>query len=173
MADRKTADDRPVFDHIAFAVPHLERPAQLVQDVLGAEFLRGADSPKYGFRSAQFSVRGGAKIEFLMPLDVPQAALLQRFLKERGPGVHHITFVTEDVVALESRVLECGWKTTDSDFTEPHWRETYIGPRQGLGTILQLADTNLDWAAFDPDHTFADVLAGTREWQEGRSLPKA
>ncbi|MFC8663053.1 VOC family protein [Streptomyces sp. NPDC057199] len=163
-----TGDPRPWLDHVAFAVPDLMAPAVLILDGLGGEFVRGGDSPKYGYRTAQFKLRGGVKLELLTPLD--DASELHGFLDRRGAGVHHVTFMCEDVEAMDARLRLCGLRTVDLDLSEPNWRETYLGPRQGLGTVLQFGDAVIDWTAPAPGFSFTDVLDGLVEWDQAAQM---
>ncbi len=160
-------DQRPWLDHVGIAVHDMRRAAELVESALGGEFQRGGDNHHYGFRTAQFHLRGETKIELLQPVD--HASDLQRFLDERGPGVHHLTFLSEDVVATEARLTACGYRTTGTKLDDPHWRETYLGPSQGLGTVLQLADSDLDWHTPWTGVGLEDVLGGLMTW-DGATL---
>lgn len=157
-----TPDPRPWLDHVGFAVPDIRPAAELVMTALGGEFQRGGDNHDYGFRTAQFHLRGEVKLELLQPVD--PGSDLQRFLDERGPGVHHVTFVSDDVVETERHLTACGYRTTGTKLDDPNWRETYLGPSQGLGTILQFADSVLDWHTPWPEADLDDVLDGGVTW---------
>lgn len=158
-----SGDVRPWLDHVAFAVPEIKPAAELIMTALGGEFQRGGDNAHYGFRTAQFHLRGEVKLELLQPTNLDSD--LQRFLDERGPGVHHVTFLTENIVDQERDLRACGYRTTGTSLDDPNWRETYLGPSQGLGTILQFADTDLDWHTPWPDVELGDVLNGMVTWR--------
>jgi hypothetical protein len=42
----------------------------------------------------------------------------------------------------------------------PTWRETFLRPRHGFGTLLQIADTTRDWTTPSTTFTADDVMAG-------------
>lgn len=170
VSDDPAWSDRPWFDHVGIAVHELARAADLIHRGLGGEFLRGGDNSEYGFRTAQFKLRGGIKLELLAPLAEYPNTALTRFLDQRGPGVHHLTLMSEDVAGLDEHLRNCGFLTVDSDFSEPNWRETYLGPGQGLGTIIQMGDSVVDWLHPEPGATFEDVAEGSWYWSRGRTV---
>ena len=99
------------------------------------------------------------KIELISPLrdDTPVA----RFLERRGPGVHHLTLLVEDVEVAVARLTGLGYEVVDVDLASPHWREAFVRPRSGCGTLLQLADTTQRWdTPAASGITLDDVLAG-------------
>ncbi|GAA4874476.1 VOC family protein [Actinomycetospora straminea] len=146
-------------DHVAVAVRDPREGVALFVDALGGRFLFGGDNDQQGIRIVQVVLPGGMKIELISPLrdDAPVA----RFLEKRGPGVHHITLVFADVEVAVARLTACGYEVVDVDLSAPHWREAFVRPRSGLGTLLQLADTTLRWdTPAASGVTLDDVLAG-------------
>ena len=145
-------------DHVAVAVSDPREGAALFGDTLGGRFLFGGDNDHQGIRVAQFVLPGGMKIELISPLrdDAPVA----RFLEKRGPGVHHITLIVADVEVAVARLEGHGYEVVDVDVRKPAWREAFVRPRSGCGTLLQLADTTLRWDEPAEGITLEDVLAG-------------
>jgi len=146
-------------DHVAVAVHDPRDGVALFGDALGGRFLFGGDNDRQGIRIVQIVLPGGMKIELISPLrdDAPVA----RFLERRGPGVHHITLIFADVEVAVARLTACGYEVVDVELGSPHWREAFVRPRSGLGTLLQLADTTMRWDEPPPSGiTLDDVLAG-------------
>ncbi|MGH9245417.1 MAG: VOC family protein [Acidimicrobiales bacterium] len=151
------------FDHAAIAVRDLRAAVGLFCGVLGAEMIHGGDDERLGMRTVQLQFPGGSKIELLQPL-APDTRLA-RFLDTRGEGLHHITFFVDDVADAERALNEAGFETVDTDLRDPDWRETYLRPRSGFGTLIQLADTARDgWTEPTDAYTVGDVIEGRILW---------
>lgn len=146
-------------DHVAVAVRDPREGAALFSVALGGRFLFGGDNDRQGIRVVQFVLPGGMKIELISPLrdDAPVA----RFLERRGPGVHHLTLLVADVEVAVARLTGLGYEVVDVDLSSPHWREAFVRPRSGCGTLLQLADTTARWdTPAASGITLDDALAG-------------
>jgi 4-hydroxyphenylpyruvate dioxygenase-like putative hemolysin len=80
---------RPVlFDHIAIAVPRLADAEPILAGQLGGRSTFGATTDDYRYRHWRYE--GGGDLEVLEPAG--QDGFLHRFLTQRGPGIHHVTF---------------------------------------------------------------------------------
>ena len=126
-------------DHTAHAVRSIEAAAKLYRDVLGGVRVYGRSIDDEGFRFEQFQYPNGAKIELLAPLR--QDNFVASFLRSRGEGLHHLTFM---VVGLEELVAELkrgGYRIVGENYRNPAWREAFISPRSAHGTIVQLAES--------------------------------
>ncbi len=146
-------------DHVAVGVTDPAEGVALFGDALGGRFLFGGDNDRQGIRIVQFALPGGMKIELISPLR--DDAAVARFLARRGPGVHHITMIFADVEVAVARLTGLGYEVVDVDLAHPTWREAFVRPRSGCGTLLQLADTSQRWDAPPASGiTLADVLAG-------------
>jgi methylmalonyl-CoA/ethylmalonyl-CoA epimerase len=145
-------------DHVAIAVADLREGVALFGHALGGRFLFGGDNDHQGIRIAQFVLPGGMKIELITALR--DDAGVARFLERRGPGVHHITMIFIDVEVAVAHLEAAGYELVDTDLTNPVWREAYVRPRSGCGTLLQLADTTIRWDTPANGIVLDDVLAG-------------
>jgi methylmalonyl-CoA/ethylmalonyl-CoA epimerase len=146
-------------DHVALAMADPREGVALFGDALGGEFLFGGDNDRQGILIVQFALPGGMKIELISPLR--EDAAVARFLARRGPGVHHITMIFADVEVAVARLTVSGYEIVDVDLANPAWREAFVRPRSGCGTLLQLADSTKRWDLPPAsDITLDDVLAG-------------
>jgi len=165
-----TPGDRPAIrrsvevdrvDHIAVAVDDLPGAVRLFGDVLGGAFVMGGDDAVKGIRTVQLRLPH-VKFELLTPLH--DQSYLHRYLERNGPGFHHLTIFVEDVLAAVAEVEAGGFETVDVDVSHPAWREAYVRPRSGFGTLLQLVQTDRRWDEGKPGMTIDDVLAGRIVW---------
>lgn len=157
-----------LFDHIAFAVRSLEDAVALFRDVLGATFVSGGDDDTLDMRTMQYILELGTKIELLMPLT--EDCGLARFIEKHGEGFHHATFFFDDIEALLPELDRAGLETTGTNLADRGWRETYLRPKSGFGSLFQFVDTNLDWNSPIPGVTEEDVLLGRLVWKGHRPV---
>jgi methylmalonyl-CoA/ethylmalonyl-CoA epimerase len=125
-------------DHVAVAVRDVARAAGLFRDVLGGEFLYGADIHDQGFRFVQYRFPGGGKVELVTPLG---EGFVSRFLDARGEGVHHVTFKVPDLPAQVERLRAAGLEPVNVNLGNEQWREAFIHPRDAHGVLVQLAQS--------------------------------
>src|SRR5262249_5186393 len=64
---------------------------------------------------------------------------VQRFLAERGPGIHHVTFKVPSLDAVCTRAEGAGYGIVGRDDSDPEWREAFLHPKQALGIVVQFA----------------------------------
>ncbi len=150
------------FDHVAIAVWSIRDAMRLFVDVLGAEYVGGDEEDRLGIRTVQFKLPPGVKIELMEPLH--EDSYLHRYLEKHGPGFHHTTLLFDDIEEAIPELHERGFETVDTDLSDPAWRETFVRPSQGFGTLLQLADSTIDWMATSP-FPLEDVLDGKVIWR--------
>ena len=128
---------RILFDHIAIAVPRMaDAPAILVGQLGGEPFHSGPSGP---YRFAQWRFAGGGCLEILEPLG--DDGFLHRFLAQRGPGIHHVTFKVPNLRQVCERAEAQGYKIVGYDDANPRWQEAFLHPKQALGIVVQLAAT--------------------------------
>jgi len=124
------------FDHIAIAVHRLaDAPAVLV-GALGGAPAYGAPTGPYNFYQWRFA--NGARLEVLEP--AAPDSFLHRFLAQRGPGIHHVTFKVPNLKEACARAESHGYEIVGYDDSDPEWAEAFLHPRQALGIVVQLAE---------------------------------
>jgi methylmalonyl-CoA/ethylmalonyl-CoA epimerase len=129
-------------DHTALAVHSIREASKLYGDVLGGQFLFGHDQRKEGFRFEQYRYPNGAKIELLEPLN--DDGFVAKFLRERGEGVHHLTFRVVRIEALVQKLKAAGYRIVGENYSNSSWKEAFISPTRAHGTIVQLAESDRD-----------------------------
>jgi hypothetical protein len=125
------------FDHIALALERLaDAPAVLAGALGGAPVIAAASR---GFNFAAWRYAGGGKIEVLEPAGAD--GFLHRFLAQRGPGIHHVTFKVPSLHEACDRARARGYEIVGFDDSRPSWKEGFLHPRQALGIVVQFAES--------------------------------
>jgi methylmalonyl-CoA/ethylmalonyl-CoA epimerase len=131
---------RVLFDHIAIGVPRIADAAPFLSGVLGGIPLAGA--PSAVFRWGVWRYEGGGMIEALEPRGAD--GFLHRFLAQRGPGLHHVTFKVPSTRAACERARDAGLNPVGFDDSDPRWIEAFLHPKDALGIVVQLAESHGD-----------------------------
>ena len=128
-----------LFDHIAVAVPRLaDAPAVLV-GALGGVPDFGMPTVPYTFYQWRFA--GGGRLEVLEPAGPPDG-FLHRFLAQRGPGVHHVTFKVPSLDEACERARAGGHEVVGLDRSDPEWHEAFLHPRRAMGIVVQIVQVS-------------------------------
>src|SRR5881296_2759270 len=113
-----------------------DAPAVLA-GLLGGVSAHGGSSTMYRF--GQWRFKGGGRLEILEPTGAD--GFLHRFLRERGPGIHHVTFRVPSLREACERARAQGYDIIGRDDSDPDWKEAFLHPRQALGIVVQLAES--------------------------------
>jgi methylmalonyl-CoA/ethylmalonyl-CoA epimerase len=126
-------------NHIAIAVPDLERASALYRDTLGAKVSAPVAMPEHGVTTV-FVELPNTKIELLHPLgaDSPIAKLLAR---NPDGGMHHVCYEVADIMAARDRLKEKGARVLGSG--EPrigaHGKPVlFLHPKDFAGTLVEI-----------------------------------
>ena len=139
-------------DHVSWAVEDIRSALPLV-DLLGGRFYQGADHARNSFRWVQFRLPHGM-LEIMSPLG--EDSFLHKFLRDRGEGLHHLTFEVADLSDAVRIAEQKGFRVTGLNYSE-HWSEAFLHPRTTNGVLIQLAQWEEDiWVGY----TLDEVLAG-------------
>jgi catechol 2,3-dioxygenase-like lactoylglutathione lyase family enzyme len=125
--------DRILFDHIAIAARQMSDAPAVLSGV------PAFGEPSGVFRWGVWMFDGGGAIEILEPLG--DDGFLHRFLAQRGPGIHHVTFKVPSLDEVCARAEAHGYSIVGRDDTDPSWKEAFLHPREALGTVVQLVES--------------------------------
>jgi methylmalonyl-CoA/ethylmalonyl-CoA epimerase len=128
--------DRVLFDHIAIGVPRIADTAPFLAGVLGGVPDSGYPSGPFTWGSYRFD--GGGCIELIEPVGL--SGFVHRFLAERGPGIHHVTFKVPSLDEACARAEAEGYGIVGRDDSDPEWKEAFLHPKQALGIVVQFAE---------------------------------
>jgi methylmalonyl-CoA/ethylmalonyl-CoA epimerase len=122
-------------DHFAVAVPSLDEALPSWSRLLGVSPTTVEDIPAQGVRVSFLGA-----LELLEPTspDTP----VGRFLRERGPGLHHVAYRTDDLAAELERLKAAGFQLVDEvprAGARGH-RVAFLHPRGTGGVLVELVE---------------------------------
>ena len=97
-------------DHVGVAVDDMEQAVALYRDALGMREEHRETVDSFRVEAVLLEV-GDGHVELLRGLD--ESSGVARFVRERGPGVHHVAYRTEDIEGALERVREAGLRLVD------------------------------------------------------------
>lgn len=126
-------------NHVAIAVPDLERAAALYRENLGASVSPPQSLPEHGVTVA-FVEMPGSKVELLEPLGdaSPIAAFLAR---NPDGGMHHLCYEVDDILAARDHLKQTGMRVLGSGDPRigAHGRPVlFLHPKDWAGTLIEL-----------------------------------
>jgi methylmalonyl-CoA/ethylmalonyl-CoA epimerase len=124
-------------DHVGIAVDDLDAAVERYRHTLGVEPAHRERVEEQGVEEVLFAV-GTSFIQLLGALgpDTPVGV----FLAKRGPGVHHLAYRVEDVVAALARLRDEGIEPVD-EVPRRGSRDTliaFVHPKDMEGVLVEL-----------------------------------
>jgi methylmalonyl-CoA/ethylmalonyl-CoA epimerase len=92
-------------DHLGIAVRSLDETIPVYEKALGLRCEHREEVPSQKVRTAFFDV-GGVHLELLEPT-APESPIA-KFLADRGEGIHHIAFRTDDITGQLAQAAGAG-----------------------------------------------------------------
>jgi methylmalonyl-CoA/ethylmalonyl-CoA epimerase len=125
-------------DHIGIAVVSIDEAIEVYR-ALGLEEKHREEVPAQRVMTA-FLPAGEGRIELLEPTseDSPVA----KFLKKRGPGIHHICFAVRDIDATVADLARRGFRLINSRPAPgaDGKRIVFLHPDSGNGVLIELSE---------------------------------
>ncbi|MGI9578849.1 MAG: VOC family protein [Microthrixaceae bacterium] len=170
--DGTGADFVARFDHAAMALHRMTDAWPILAEALGGRFIANGQHPGYSWMQLGFA--NGFTIETLHPEELPDAdgaatsiderkpdhdgEFVRRFLDRRGPGVHHLTFVVDDLDAAMDSLRAFGLEPGSVRRDDPGWQEALYAPQLVHGVMLQVAQTDgSNLVPSDPPEGFVEL----------------
>ena len=123
-------------DHICMVVWKLEERLPMLTEFFGMKVAGRFENPQAGYNGIALDIPGGgAQWELLEPLG--DESFLIRFLQDRGPGLHHVTFEVENVDKATAALREHGYKPFGGR-SHGSYKEVFVHPRTAGGVLFQL-----------------------------------
>ena len=121
-------------DHVAIAVEDLASAVPVYRDLLGFDYEGEEEIEDQKVRVAILT-KGPHRIELVQPSS--EDSPISRFLKKRGPGLHHICIEVKDLPEALERFRKAGLALID-ETPRPgaHGRRIAFAHPAGLGGVL-------------------------------------
>lgn len=124
-------------DHVCMAVRSIEEQLPFFTELLGMRLVDRFRNNEEGYAGVALEIPGSQLLfELLEP--TTEDGFLARFLRERGPGLHHITLEVQDIERAAARLREWGIEPFGGIRRSAGWAETFIHPRDSGGVLFQL-----------------------------------
>ena len=126
-------------NHVAIAVPDLQKAARTYRETLGARVSAAASLPAHGVTVA-FVELPNVKIELLQPLG--ERSPIAKFL-ERNPdgGMHHLCYEVEDIIAARDQLKAAGGRVLGDGNPKigAHGKPVlFLHPKDFAGTLIEI-----------------------------------
>jgi methylmalonyl-CoA epimerase len=130
-------------DHIGVAVEDLDDAIALYRDRLGMREQHRETVEAFGVEAVLLEI-GDAHVELLTPISSDSA--VARFLEQKGPGMHHVAYRTEDIDAALERLRESGVRMLDE---QPRTgilesRVAFVHPKSTGGVLTEIVQPSED-----------------------------
>ena len=124
-------------DHIAIAVPDLEKSIKRFMEDFGLTFNGQQDVPA-AKTSTAFVPLSETRIELVHPLN--GEGPIQGYLDKKGGGLHHLCFRSDDIEADIARLIEKGYQFLSEAPTigAHNCKVIFIHPKSCDGVLIEL-----------------------------------
>ena len=128
-------------NHVAIAVPDIEKAAKIYRETLGAKVSAAEPQPDHGVTTV-FIELPNTKIELLEPLgeDSPIAKFLE---KNADGGMHHVCYEVDDIIAARDRLVAEGARVLGDGDPKigAHGKPVlFLHPKDFCGTLVELEE---------------------------------
>ncbi|EXL09905.1 methylmalonyl-CoA epimerase [Aquamicrobium defluvii] len=126
-------------NHVAIAVPDLEKATAIYRDTLGGSVTEPQALPEHGV-TVVFVDLGNTKVELLEPLGEgsPIGAFLE---KNPSGGMHHVCYEVDDIIVARDRLKAGGARVLGDGEpkTGAHGKPVlFLHPKDFCGTLVEL-----------------------------------
>lgn len=126
-------------EHIGIATERIDDALRFWRDALGLEVVHTEEVAEQGVRVAMLPV-GEPRVELLEPTH--DESPVAKFLRKRGPGIHHVAVRVTDIRASLARLKAQGARLIDE---EPRTGAggclvAFVHPQSAGGVLLELVE---------------------------------
>jgi methylmalonyl-CoA/ethylmalonyl-CoA epimerase len=123
-------------NHVAIVVADIDESLKFWRDALGIEMSHIEDVPSQKAQVA-FLPLGDSEVELVKPTADDTGAA--KFLAERGGGMHHLCFETDDIVGMLASLKEKGVKLINEEpIVLPGRKMAFVHPKSTGGVLVEL-----------------------------------
>jgi methylmalonyl-CoA/ethylmalonyl-CoA epimerase len=124
-------------DHLGIAVRSLDETIPVYEKALGLRCEHREEVPSQKVRTAFFDV-GGVHLELLEPT-APDSPIA-KFLADRGEGIHHLAFRSDDIVGQLAQAAGAGIRLINSQPVEGAAGKlvAFLHPKSTHGVLTEI-----------------------------------
>ncbi|CAH1001221.1 Ethylmalonyl-CoA/methylmalonyl-CoA epimerase [Neolewinella maritima] len=129
-------------EHIGIAVADLTQSEALLQRLLGRGSYKRETVAEQSVTTSFFTAGdGAAKLELVAPEG--HAGPVQKYLDKRGPGIHHLAFEVDDIVAEMQRLREDGFELLQDQPSEGADNKLvcFLHPKSTGGVLVEICQS--------------------------------
>jgi methylmalonyl-CoA/ethylmalonyl-CoA epimerase len=125
-------------DHIAVVVKDIEKAVKTYTDMFGFKVVERMAGPSNDFTSVMMAC-GDIRVELFQPLK--EGTSFAKFLAEKGGGLHHVSFVTDDIAKELKSLKAQGRKLQNEEPIQlPNAKIAFIHPSAAEGVLIELVE---------------------------------
>jgi methylmalonyl-CoA/ethylmalonyl-CoA epimerase len=130
-------------NHIGIAVHSLDEAIELYRQSFGVERWERIALPERHMEVAIGQI-GETLLELLAPTS--EEAAFAGFLRERGPGMHHMAYEVDDVDQALAQLGASGMRLVDQQARPGihHTRVAFLHPKAAMGVLIELVELPKD-----------------------------
>lgn len=127
-------------EHVGIAVNDVAAALEVLADLLDEPRFQVEKLEEDGIRT-HFVWGGSAKLELLEALD--DQAAVGKFLRRRGPGLHHLAFEVDDVRAMHDRARKAGYEPLEREPRQGADGKLifFLHPKQTAGVLIEFCQS--------------------------------
>jgi methylmalonyl-CoA/ethylmalonyl-CoA epimerase len=123
-------------DHIAVVVKDLDKATKLYTEMFGFKEVENMAGPGGEFTSAMLAL-GDIRVELFQPLK--EGTSFSKFLEEKGGGLHHVSFATDDIVKEIKNLKAQGKKLQNEEPIQlPNAKIAFVHPSAAENVLIEL-----------------------------------
>ena len=124
-------------NHVGVAVKSVDKAIEFFKENFQAEVVSKKVVEEQKQVSAIVSM-GEAQLELMEPTD--EDAVVAKFLKSRGEGVHHISLAVDDLAGLVNNLEEKGIQILGKQLEGPGSKIAFIHPKKTFGILMEVVE---------------------------------
>jgi methylmalonyl-CoA epimerase len=124
-------------DHIGIVVKDLDKAIKAYTDMFGFKVVEKMAGPGGEFTNAMLAL-GDIRIELFQPL---KPGSFSKFLEEKGGGLHHVSFATDDIVKEMKNLKAQGKKLQNEEPMQlPNAKIAFVHPSAAENVLIELVE---------------------------------
>jgi methylmalonyl-CoA/ethylmalonyl-CoA epimerase len=124
-------------DHIGIVVKDLDKAIKSYTDMFGFKVVEKMGGPGGEFTNAMMEL-GDIRVELFQPL---KPGSFSRFLEEKGGGLHHVSFLTDDIAKEVKNLKAHGKKLQNEEPMQlPNAKIVFVHPSAAENVLIELVE---------------------------------